>query len=248
MSAQPTSTTPPPPSSEPTATADIKPPPPPLFSAADADARPKKRKLEEVGFHQSPYYKIRAAVANLRGRFLQVCRATDFRKDDAALEILKVCYISSAPAHSPCVAEIKVVMELSKKMRLDISAAAGEPIKPLDIPAARAVQNKTAGEVPSVAKNQVPQAQIGQDAMFLHNTGGKVPLKHASSPAATMGIQRESNASEIANRTNQLGDGVKGSYVIGGSPMGWNFRMWPGGKAVYYGLSKVEWLALQAAK
>ncbi|XP_051218689.1 uncharacterized protein [Lolium perenne] len=230
MSAQPTSTTPPPPSSEPTATADIKPPPPPaLFSAA----APKKRKLEEVGFHHSPYYKIRVAVANLRGRFLQVCRATDFRKEDAALEILK---------------EIKVVMELSKKMRLDISAAAAEPIKPLDIPAARAVQNKTAGEVPSVAKNQVPQAQIDQDAMFLHNTGGKVPLKHASSQAATMGIQRESNASEIANRTNQLGDGVKGSYVIGGSPMGWNFRMWPGGKAVYYGLSKAEWLALQAAK
>jgi hypothetical protein len=73
MSAQPTSTTPPPPSSEPTATADIKPPPPPaLFSAADAAVRPKKRKLEEVGFHHSPYYKIRVAVANLRGRFLQV--------------------------------------------------------------------------------------------------------------------------------------------------------------------------------
>jgi hypothetical protein len=139
-------------------------------------------------------------------------------------------------------------MELSKKMRLDISATAGEPVKPLDIPVVRGVQNKAAGEVPSVVKNQVPQAQIGQDAMFLHNTGGKVPLKRASSQTATTGIQREGNASEIANLTNQLGDGVKGSYVIGGSPVGWNFRMWPGGKAVYYGLSKAEWLALQAAK
>jgi hypothetical protein len=45
---------------------------PPLLSAAEADARPWKRKLEEVGFHHSPYYKIRAAVADLRGRFLQV--------------------------------------------------------------------------------------------------------------------------------------------------------------------------------
>jgi hypothetical protein len=31
---------------------------PPLLSAAEADARPWKRKLEEVGFHHSPYYKI----------------------------------------------------------------------------------------------------------------------------------------------------------------------------------------------
>ena len=61
--------TPPPPTSEPTAATDMKPPP---LSAAQADAPPSKRKLEEVGFHHSPYYKIRAAVANLRGRFLQV--------------------------------------------------------------------------------------------------------------------------------------------------------------------------------
>ncbi|XP_010240229.1 uncharacterized protein LOC100827446 isoform X2 [Brachypodium distachyon] len=65
------------------------PPPPPTLSAAESDAPPKKRKLEEVGFQVSPYYKIRAAIANLRGRFLQVCQATDFQKKDAALEILK---------------------------------------------------------------------------------------------------------------------------------------------------------------
>jgi hypothetical protein len=54
-------------------------------------------------------------------------------------------------------------------MRLHISAAA---VKPLGIPAVRAVQNKPAGEVPSGVKNQVPQ--IGQDAMILHNRGGNV--------------------------------------------------------------------------
>jgi hypothetical protein len=136
-------------------------------------------------------------------------------------------------------------MELSKKMRVDI-AAASKPVKPLDIPAVRAVQNKPAGEVPSGVKNQVPQ--ISQDAMFLHNTGGQVPLNHVSSQTAAVGIQREANTSEITNRPNQLGERVKGSYVIGGSPMSWNFCMWPGGKAVYYGLSKAEWLALQATK
>uniref|UniRef100_A0ACD5UCY0 Uncharacterized protein n=1 Tax=Avena sativa TaxID=4498 RepID=A0ACD5UCY0_AVESA len=227
MPPHPTDTSPLPPTSETTAATDMKPPP----SAAAADAPPKKRKLEEVGFHHSPYYKIRAAVADLRGRFLQVCRATDdSQKEDAALEILK---------------EIKVITELSKKMRLDISAAA-EPVKQFDIPVARDVKNKPAEKEPSGGKNQVPQT--GQDATFLFSTDEKVPLKPVSSQAAAVGIQREANTSEMANRANQLGERVKGSYVIGGSPMGWNFRMWPGGKAVYYGLSKAEWLALQAAK
>ncbi|KAE8807255.1 hypothetical protein D1007_16482 [Hordeum vulgare] len=64
---------------------------------------------------------------------------------------------------------MKVVMELSKKMRLDISAAAAEPAIPSDIPAVRDVKNKPAGKVPSGKKNHVPK--IGQD------TGDKVPLK-----------------------------------------------------------------------
>jgi hypothetical protein len=66
-------------------------------------------------------------------------------------------------------------------MRLDTSAAAAAAaaasvVKPLDISAVRAVQNEPAGEVPSGVKNQVPQ--IGQDAMFLHNRGGKYQNHH----------------------------------------------------------------------
>ncbi|KAE8810846.1 hypothetical protein D1007_12342 [Hordeum vulgare] len=64
---------------------------------------------------------------------------------------------------------MKVVMELSKKMRLDISAAAAEPAIPSDISAVRDVKNKPAGKVSSGGKNHVPK--IGQD------TGDKVPLK-----------------------------------------------------------------------
>ncbi|VAH50597.1 unnamed protein product [Triticum turgidum subsp. durum] len=217
-----------PPPSEPTAAFGTKPPPsppPPPLSADESDAPPKKRKLEELGFHDSPYCRIREAVANLRGRFLQVCQATDSQKKAAALEILK---------------EIKVVMELSKKMRLDISAAA-EPAKPSDIPAVRDVTNKPAGKVPSGGKNQVPQ--IGQDK------GKKVPLKPVSSQTPAVGIRRKANPSDTANHGNQLlGGRLQGSYVVGGSPMGWNFLMWPGGKAVYYGLTKAEWLARQAAE
>ncbi|KQJ83995.1 uncharacterized protein LOC100827446 isoform X1 [Brachypodium distachyon] len=197
------------------------PPPPPTLSAAESDAPPKKRKLEEVGFQVSPYYKIRAAIANLRGRFLQVCQATDFQKKDAALEILK---------------EIKVVMELSKKMRLDMSTAA-EPVKPLDIPAVRAAMNKPTGEVLYGEKNQVPQ--VVQE---------KVPLEPVSSQTAAKGIPFGIQQEAVKNQTNHQGERVQGTYVFGGSPIGWNFRTWPGGKAVYYGPTRAEWLARQAAK
>lgn len=71
-------------------------------------------------------------------------------------------------------------MELSKKMRLDISAAAAEPAIPSDISAVRDVKNKPAGKVSSGGKNHVPK--IGQD------TGDKVPLKPVSSHTPAVGI------------------------------------------------------------
>lgn len=56
----------------------------------------------------------------------------------------------------PDTPKIKLITELSKKMRLDISAAV-EPVKPLDIPAFRDVKDKPAGKVLFRGKNQVPQ-------------------------------------------------------------------------------------------
>ncbi|KAJ8642875.1 hypothetical protein MRB53_004623 [Persea americana] len=35
------------------------------------------------------------------------------------------------------------------------------------------------------------------------------------------------------------------SYIIGGSPIGWNFMIYPGSKAVYYGESKASFVARQ---
>uniref|UniRef100_A0A0E0H436 Uncharacterized protein n=1 Tax=Oryza nivara TaxID=4536 RepID=A0A0E0H436_ORYNI len=157
---------PPPPPSESTPTSDPKPPPPPPTSST---AAPKKRKLEEVGFHHSPYYNIRAAVANLRGRFIQLCKGTDTQKKDAALEILK---------------EIKVLMELSKEMQLDLPTAAG-PVKLMDEPTSRDARNMPAGKIPPGEKNQVRPAD--QAASFMHSSGEKVPLnpvdiKHDAKP------------------------------------------------------------------
>ncbi|KAG8083102.1 hypothetical protein GUJ93_ZPchr0014g47381 [Zizania palustris] len=204
----PTSTlTPPPPPSETTATAD------PMSSAFEPDAPPEKPKLEEVGFQHSPYYNIRAVVANLRGRFLQVCQGTDTQNKDAALEIAK---------------EIKVIMELSKKMRLDLSAAAGH--------AAMDARNTSAGEIPSGEKNQVPST--GQTALFMCGTGEKVLLEpvisQIAAKRASVEIKHEVRPIEMPDYTKQTSQHMQGSYVIGGSPIGWNFIMWSGSKPIYY--------------
>uniref|UniRef100_A0A0E0KTR7 Uncharacterized protein n=1 Tax=Oryza punctata TaxID=4537 RepID=A0A0E0KTR7_ORYPU len=222
----PTTTTPPPPPPPPESmvTSDRKPPPPPPppSSAAATDAAPKKRKLEEVGFQHSPYYNIRAAVANLRGRFLQLCKGTDTQKKDAVLEILK---------------EIKVPMELSKKMRLDLSTAAG-PVKLTVEPTAGDARNMPAGKIQPGEKNQVrPEDQA---ASFMHSSGDKVPLnpveiKHDAKPS-------------VIDSTKKSGQRLQGSYIVGGSPIGWNFLVWPGSSARYYGLTRSEWVARQSAK
>ncbi|CAD6249999.1 unnamed protein product [Miscanthus lutarioriparius] len=145
-----TTAPPPPPSAEPAAASapdqEVSPPPHAPQSDAPAPAvaalepapapapapvpvpapAPRKRKLEESGFHTSEYYKIRAVVADLRVRFVQVYQATDFCNTDAAREILK---------------EINVVMDLSKKMRLKLGATS-EPVKPLEKPSAGFVKDE----------------------------------------------------------------------------------------------------------
>ncbi|KAF0912182.1 hypothetical protein E2562_013064 [Oryza meyeriana var. granulata] len=205
-----TTPTPTPPPSESTATSDRKPPSPPPSSAALPDAAPKKRKLEEVGFQLSPYYNIRAAVANLRGRFLQLCEGTDTQ--NAALEILK---------------EIKVFLELSKKMWLDLSAAAG-PVKRTDERASGDAKNMSAGKIPPG----------DQAASFMHSTGEKIPLNPVE-------IKCDSEPS-VTDYTKKSGQRLQGSYIIGGSPIGWNFLMWPGSSTSYNGLTRSDWLARQA--
>lgn len=133
---------------------------PPFPHQPDAPA-PKKRKLGEAGFHTSPYYKIRATVADLRLRFIQVHEATDFRKSDAAREILR---------------EIRIVMELSKKLRLDLSPTS-EPVKASEKPLAGAVKDGPTEPTPSGERNQVPPT--GQTAIPPSNANDGVPATQA---------------------------------------------------------------------
>ncbi|KAL5207924.1 hypothetical protein ABZP36_032359 [Zizania latifolia] len=198
---------------------DVPAPPPPA----------KKRKLEEVGFHTSSYYKIRAAVADLRVRFVQVYEATDFRNNDAACEILK---------------EIKVVMELSKKMRLDLGGATFEPAKPPEKPLAGAVKDGQTEPAPSGEKNHVPQTGQTKICPNIANDGAQT---NPNLEGAAEKMVEETQSSEIADHPKELDEIAQGSCVTGGSPIGWNFLVWPGGKVVYYGLTKEEFLARQAA-
>lgn len=64
---------------------------------------------------------------------------------------------------------MKDVMELSKKMRLDLSSAA-EPVKPLDKPAYRAPKDKHAGKVPSSEKSQVPLTSLAGNFVLITQT------------------------------------------------------------------------------
>lgn len=139
---------------------------------------------------------------------------------------------------------MKDVMELSKKTRLDLSSTA-DPVKPSDKPEARAPEDIPAEKVPSTEKSQVPPTNLAEN--FVHCTGGDIPLKPANSDTATHRLlvetKKRARPSKTTDHTKQQGGLPQGSYVIGGSPIGWNFLMWPGCKAVFYGLTKAEWLA-----
>lgn len=144
---------------------------------------------------------------------------------------------------------MKDVIELSKKTRLDLSSAA-EPVKPFDQSAARAPEDKHTGKVLSAEKIPAPPTSLAGN--FVHTTGGGVPLKpdNTDTTAHRLPVETKKWAgpSKITDHTMQLGVLPQGSYVVGGSPIGWNFLMWPGSKAVYCGLTKAEWLARRSAK
>uniref|UniRef100_A0A0D9W822 Uncharacterized protein n=1 Tax=Leersia perrieri TaxID=77586 RepID=A0A0D9W822_9ORYZ len=157
---------------------------------------------------------MRATVANLRGPFLQFCQGTDAQRKDAALEIQK---------------GMKALMKLYKEMELDLSVAAGPTT---DEPATGDARNMPDEKIPSGEKNQVPLTD--QTASCMHNSGEKVPLNpvisEISAERPSVEIKREGEPSVVD--TKMPGQRLEGSYVVGGSPTGWNFFMWPGSRAV----------------
>ncbi|KAJ1280317.1 hypothetical protein BS78_04G222600 [Paspalum vaginatum] len=184
---------PPPPSVEPAAAAPapdqkVSPPaapqpdapaPPPAPAPAPV---PKKRKLEEAGFHITDYYKIRAVIADLRVRFVQVCNATDSRNTDVAREILK---------------EIKVVMDLSKTMRLKLGVTS-EPVKPSEKPSAGFVKDEL------VKPSEKPSAGPVTDEHVKASAGPvkDEPMKPLEKPSAEP-VKDEPTKPDPAGENNQ---------------------------------------------
>ncbi|KAM0945119.1 hypothetical protein DsansV1_C10g0099171 [Dioscorea sansibarensis] len=64
-------------------------------------------------------------------------------------------------------------------------------------------------------------------------------------------LSPHANISDEIKKSNESGkeqDGLQGTFVVGGSPIGWNFVVFPGSVPVYYGRTKASAIALQAAK
>nr|CAD1844845.1 unnamed protein product [Ananas comosus var. bracteatus] len=155
--------------------------PPPLpAAAAPPEPKTKKRKLEDAGFHNSAYFKIRTIVKDLRPLFLvmiasrthlgrkimsnQLVQASDFRNSNAAHDILK---------------QISTLTELSKQLRNELTTVEelkkpSEESKPLpgavkkeptnnfqevNAPNANVIQRASQKE-PRPAKQRTPQSSL----------------------------------------------------------------------------------------
>lgn len=64
-------------------------------------------------------------------------------------------------------------------------------------------------------------------------------------------VQKKSQgakATEATEFAKLLEEVVQDTYMIGGSPVGWNFLVYAGSKPVYYGVTKASVLSRQVAK
>ncbi|KAG8363323.1 hypothetical protein BUALT_Bualt19G0010400 [Buddleja alternifolia] len=144
----------------------------------------RKRPLEQntADIQNSPYYKMRAVLRDLKPHFIEVLKTPDFRNCKAADDIRQ---------------GMKLLMDHYKEMM-------AEPIK----------LEKCSNNAPLYSSNNVLN---GQKPTESYPQGGAP--------------------------TELLHHGVHGTYIIGGSAVGWNFITYPGGKAVYYGRTKLAFRA-----
>jgi hypothetical protein len=124
-------------------------------------------------------------------------------------------------------AEIKTVLELSKQLRTDL-ATLTEPRKASSIPPMKDEPN----DASQVDGSMNPPANQVEDVNVMNNLKGV--------PNSDNNLSSEEAGAELKDAPKNLEDGFKGSYVVGGSPVGWNFLVYPGSKPMYYGRSKAE--------
>ncbi|MQM07765.1 hypothetical protein Taro_040608 [Colocasia esculenta] len=104
----------------------------------------------------------------------------------------------------------------------------------------------SAEAVPSEKKTneeQQPVVEDGKEAVEIHVktemqveadvAPATVPKQDGNVPAAAA----EKVILEAKSIEKQL-QGSQGTYIVGGSPMGWNFLIYPGSEPVYYGVTR----------
>lgn len=136
---------------------------------------------------------------------------------------------------------MKTVLELTQKLRGDVTSYE-KCKKPSEAVHSLKVENEEPLEKPP--ENVTPNA---------HPQAGDFPTapEKASQPEKATSISdsfQGTTAPEIKEKAKQLDEAFQGTYVIGGSKLGWNFLVYPGSEPVYYGVTKASVLARRAAE
>ncbi|KAF8379500.1 hypothetical protein HHK36_028936 [Tetracentron sinense] len=119
----------------------------------------KKRKLDNVDFHNSNYYKICTVIKELRPYFIEVLRTPDFRNCKAAHEIRK---------------QMKLMMDLHKQMTMDTTSIG----KCKNAPEGQPLPGESRGEQKLRERHQEekPAEQPQSDLVLEKSVEEKLPL------------------------------------------------------------------------
>ncbi|PKU78455.1 uncharacterized protein LOC110102953 [Dendrobium catenatum] len=141
--------------------------------------------------------------------------------------------------HTPDFRESKAAYEIKKRMKTMIeltkqlieSASTLKPSKVHEQPLHGAAIKEENAEKKVEVNKQITQTQ-------------------QSEILAASGNSRIVTKQKVESKVGKLGtEGAsRGTFVVGGSPLGWNFLLYPGPKLVYYGRTKASVLASRASK
>ena len=145
------------------------------------------------------------------------------------------------------------MLELTKQLRNEASAAKPKKSEEQPLPGASKEEKHEERE------NHVPQAQNGDVPSSSDKTRENAPTHKDNNPVAAeenipeakesaQQLEEGSHIPEAKESTQQLDEGSQGTYVIGGSPVGWNFLVYPGSNTIYYGITKASFHSRQTAK
>lgn len=140
---------------------------------------------------------------------------------------------------------MKTMLELIKKLRGDVDSS--ENCKsPSQAESSFKVKDEETLEMHVEDEKLEEQPETGH--------GPTIPVK-ASQPEKNTAISDSNQektpvelVAEVREKAKQLDEAFQGTYVIGGSKLGWNFLVYPGSEPVYYGVTKESFLARGSPK